>query len=265
MSQIVTTPIALPLTGSLHARFRSARKEANISRDDLAAALGVSYKTIQNYETGNTRPGLEALQRLASMAGVEVTDLLPGNAEGPGEAVEPGVSLGNGTVPVPQYGHVGAGDGRVPPKQIGVLHVTPAEYALDFAEPPRVITTEIGDRYAPAERFGYFIVDGDSAAPVFFDRERVPVQLLDPEKSFANDLLFVFRWAGEYQLKRLRRLPGGVIRATSLNPGIEPFEFRLADEEDFAVVALARVSQKQQIYTALVGRFLRAEGYGSMK
>lgn len=170
------------------------------------------------------------------------------------------VALLGTTVPVPQYGHVGAGPARVPPQQVGVIHVTPTEYAIDFAEPPRVVSDPvIGDRYRPSDRFGYFIIDGDSAAPVFFDRERVPVQILTPEQRFANDLLYVFRWQGEFQIKRLRLLPGGTVRAYSLNPSIEPFEFKVADEEDFAVVALARVSQKQQLYTALVGRFLRID------
>ncbi|HEX9951239.1 MAG TPA: S24 family peptidase [Rubricoccaceae bacterium] len=159
-------------------------------------------------------------------------------------------------VEVPRYGHVGAGAARVPPKQVGIVRVSPAAYTVDFGEPPRVI----GNRYAPSGRFGYFIIDGDSAAPVFFDRERVPVQLLEPERRFANDLLYVFRWQGEYQIKRLRLLDrNGRIRASSLNPSIDPFEFHVDEQDDFAVVALARMSHKQQIYTALVGRFLRSD------
>ena len=100
---------------------------------------------------------------------------------------------------------------------------------------------------------------------MFFDRERVPVQMLPPERSFANDLLYVFRWEGEYQIKRLRlvRPPRetrpALVRARSLNPAVDDFEFDVADDTDFAVVALARMGHKQQIYTALVGRFFRTD------
>ena len=244
----------------------SSKAQSGLSWKSFADRLGLTTETLRLYRNGSQAPPPTKYEELAANLGVSKRDLvvaLSGDRSRDEAAIPHDDFAGPGDDPdavvaVPQYGHVGAGDGRVPPKRVGTLHVTLAEYAHDFAEPPRRVSSELGDRYAPGNRFGYFIIDGDSAAPVFFDRERVPVQLLDPERTFANDLLYVFRWQGEYQIKRLRLRPDGTVRASSLNPSIDPFEFKVADEEDFAVVALARVSQKQQLYTALVGRLFDA-------
>ena len=264
--------LILPVS-SIAERLREAREIASLTQDQLAERAPFSKRTLVRYEKGETEPGAKMVSEVARITGVSYEWLRGGEgqmfdgdvpADTPGKLATSGDTFASpeddpdAVVAVPQYGHVGAGDGRVPPRRVGTLRVTLAEYAHDFAEPPRRISTDLGDRYAPGDRFGYFIIDGDSAAPVFFDRERVPVQLLEPERTFANDLLYVFRWQGEYQIKRLRLRPDGTVRASSLNPSIDPFEFKVADEEDFAVVALARVSQKQQLYTALVGRLFDA-------
>lgn len=106
---------------------------------------------------------------------------------------------------------------------------------------------------------------GDSAAPVYFDRERVPVEMLpEPTQHFRNDTVYVFYLeeedgGGDFMLKRLRRMPGGKVEAESLNPGLKPFIFSPTSAHDFAVVAIAREPTKQQLYASLIGRFMRNE------
>lgn len=156
------------------------------------------------------------------------------------------------TVRVPEYGEVGAGPGRIPLEVVSYREITVREFVMDFGQrpPPSGVVTGRG----------YFTVVGDSAAPIYFDRERVPVEELpDPTQRFRQDTVYVFRWEGDLMLKRLRKLEGGRIRAYSLNPSIDPFHFRPEGEHDFAVVAIAREPQKQQLYAVLVGRFLRFE------
>lgn len=186
--------------------------------------------------------------------------LLPGQNDGGKGALpatlSPGVELSESeeteTVRVPEYGEVGAGPGRVPLEVVRYREVTVREFVMDFGlrPPPTGVVTGRG----------YFTVIGDSAAPIYFDRERVPVEELPaPTQDFHQDTVYVFRWGGDLMLKRLRRLEGGRVRAYSLNPSIEPFHFQPAEDDDFAVVAIAREHQKQQLYAALVGRFFRFE------
>ena len=75
----------MPLSGSTADRIRAARKAANVSRDGLAGAIGLSYKTIQNYETGNTSPDTSTLESIAKVVGVATSDLLPSNEESGGD------------------------------------------------------------------------------------------------------------------------------------------------------------------------------------
>lgn len=156
------------------------------------------------------------------------------------------------SIPVPVFGTVGAGDGRDALEPDSWVTVSADEYIVDFgAAPP--------SPGAHALRFGYFTVNGDSAAPVYFDRERVPVEVFPhPTQAFTNDAVLVYRLDNDYQLKRLRRLRDGSIEARSLNPAVETFTFSPTGD-DFAVVAQARVTQKQQLYGAMVSRFMRDE------
>ena len=212
------------------------KRSSNITA--LANALGVSRLWL---ETGRG-------QMLSEVS--PPSPALPAETEGDSTSDLTGADTE--TVRVPEYGEVGAGPGRVPLEVVSYREITVREFVVDFGQrpPPSGIVTGRG----------YFTVVGDSAAPIYFDRERVPVEELpDPTQRFRQDTVYVFRWEGDLMLKRLRKLEGGRIRAYSLNPSIEPFHFRPEGEHDFAVVAIAREPQKQQLYAVLVGRFLRFE------
>lgn len=58
------------------AKLREARKRMGMTQAALAAELGVSSRTIINYEKGKVPPSRQTLERLASILNVSVDDLL---------------------------------------------------------------------------------------------------------------------------------------------------------------------------------------------
>lgn len=66
------------------AKLVGCRNRSGLSQTELAKAIGVSLRTIQNWEGGETRPpGGEKVRRLAAVLGVPIAYLLE---EDPGQA-----------------------------------------------------------------------------------------------------------------------------------------------------------------------------------
>jgi phage repressor protein C with HTH and peptisase S24 domain len=102
-----------------------------------------------------------------------------------------------------------------------------------------------------------FEVVGDSAVPVYYDGEDVPVEVKGRTQEFEQDTVYVFRYQKkDVMIKRLRRLDDDRIRAQSLNPGIDD-QILYHHEHDFAILGRVIDNKKQQLYTSLVNRFLR--------
>jgi transcriptional regulator with XRE-family HTH domain len=53
------------VTTSLAQKIRQARVDADLTREELAVALGVSLSTVVRYETGRTEPTYSKLARVA--------------------------------------------------------------------------------------------------------------------------------------------------------------------------------------------------------
>ncbi|MGI2329699.1 helix-turn-helix domain-containing protein [Planococcus sp. YIM B11945] len=64
----------------VHDRIRKLRDKENLSREDFAKALGVTYDAMSKYETGKRRPDYETLQKIADYFNVS-TDYLLGRDE----------------------------------------------------------------------------------------------------------------------------------------------------------------------------------------
>lgn len=62
-------------------RIRDLREDADLKQSELAAATGISQKTLSNYESGRTNPDSYAIIRLAEYFNV-TTDYLLGVTEG---------------------------------------------------------------------------------------------------------------------------------------------------------------------------------------
>lgn len=63
---------------TLGARLRAARDAKHLSRQQLAAALGRSEKSIQNYEADETEPPASAVRDIAEATGCDPAWLLTG-------------------------------------------------------------------------------------------------------------------------------------------------------------------------------------------
>lgn len=58
-------------------RLREARIQANMTQAELAKAVGLTARTIQNYELGDRRPrDYEVVEKLANAVGVRLEDLM---------------------------------------------------------------------------------------------------------------------------------------------------------------------------------------------
>ena len=61
---------------------KATRKNKGISQKELGKALGVSGSMIGQYETGQRKPRLDTLRRIADALGVEWTELVPEEQQG---------------------------------------------------------------------------------------------------------------------------------------------------------------------------------------
>lgn len=64
----------------VHTRIRNLREKNNISREEFAKKIDVSYAALSKYETGKRQPDYETLQKIADYFDVS-TDYLLGRAE----------------------------------------------------------------------------------------------------------------------------------------------------------------------------------------
>jgi len=62
-------------------KFKAVRMQAGISQDKLAVALGISKRTIRNYETGQTLPPSDRLPIIAKYFGVPIESLITEDEE----------------------------------------------------------------------------------------------------------------------------------------------------------------------------------------
>ena len=79
-------------TGEQHSTFagrvKAAREAQNLTRDELAARLGLTPKTLAGWESGKTRPRSNKTQMLAAILNVSLRWLISGIAESAQEGVQ---------------------------------------------------------------------------------------------------------------------------------------------------------------------------------
>ncbi|MBQ3285175.1 MAG: helix-turn-helix transcriptional regulator [Ruminococcus sp.] len=69
-------------------RLQLLRKQQKISRTKLAEMSGISPRTIQNYETGTSKPKVESVEKLAAALGQSARYLMYGIKTEPKEHIE---------------------------------------------------------------------------------------------------------------------------------------------------------------------------------
>lgn len=71
-----------PVDVQVGARIRAFRKQAKVSQEALAKAMGVSFQQVQKYENGTNRVSASRMVRATALLGVSVSDLLPSDEKG---------------------------------------------------------------------------------------------------------------------------------------------------------------------------------------
>jgi len=211
------------------------REKLGWSRADLEERSGVAARAIRAYEREGQEPSAsrwEAIRDAFAEAGEgsQVPDRQP--AKMPRK------------IEVRHFGRVGAGPGR----QLGdyeTVTLSRKEYVSRF-----------GGRDPDA--VGLWECDGDSAAPVFFDGEDIAVEVIGGTQEFKSEQIYVFRRGRDAMVKRLRRMEDDTVWGQSLNPSIADIKVD-PSTEDFEVLGRVIDTAKQQLYTSLVGRFMRTE------
>lgn len=67
-------------------RIRAAREGLGLSQEDLARSLSLSVRSIGRFESGDSNPSIDTLQRVAEALQVSPAWLLTGEGRGPAEA-----------------------------------------------------------------------------------------------------------------------------------------------------------------------------------
>lgn len=201
-----------------------------------ASRVGISKGAFTRIWKEGTMPGAELLQRIAASKGVSIDWLLLGRgqpfAAAPfnapvhvlrGEelrpAAEPAAEPASDAqfVGIPLYRlHAAAGHGPA----VG-QDATADVIAFKREWIRRELHCEPQDLYM-------LYVEGESMEPVLRSRDIVLVDRRNAEK-IPQDGIYVVRLNGSLLVKRVQRLPGGVLRVTSENASYEPFTVKLSD------------------------------------
>lgn len=127
-------------------------------------------------------------------------------------------------VSIPLYDvHADAGDGAVVDSElvVDVLHFKQEWLRAEL-------------RASPADLY-LINVDGESMEPTLRPGDIILVDNRDQAQ--ARDGIYVLRMANTLLVKRLQRLPGGVIKVSSDNPAYSPFEIHADNvDEGFAII-----------------------------
>jgi phage repressor protein C with HTH and peptisase S24 domain len=212
------------------------------ARSVTAEKLGVSLVSIQNYENGTREPSATFVVNFAKMAGVSLEWLLLGEGQMLKQAASDVASvsgsdsghcvcldtLGNPVdldefVFIPRYnlkaaaGHGATTEGEKP------------MFSMAF----RRYWVENYLRATPTD-LSVISVKGDSMEGVLNDRD---VILLNTSDTQASSGLYVLRVDGDLVVKRVQRLPGGILRVISANEAYATFDVDLNNPPaDFGVI-----------------------------
>ena len=235
-------------TADLPKRLKLVLDHQKMSREQLAELCDVSMPTVSRWLNGKSNPYRKYLHLIADATPFRLEWLESGEGPPKDELGELELDVGEDREPqmvtVRHFGDVSAGPGRVNLEAVSHEVMPRTQYHILF-----------GSR-RPG-RVGLFRVRGDSAAPTYFDGEDVPVEIQQDVSRFRDDGVYVYRYRDDRQLKRLRRLEGGTVRARSLNPGIDDQTLK-PTENEFQVLAEVIQTSKQQLYSSMIGRFMRS-------
>jgi phage repressor protein C with HTH and peptisase S24 domain len=218
---------------ALATRLRELRKAKGLSQQQLALKLGWGQSRIGNYESegkSNREPSIEDLHAIAAALNVSIDQIL--ETTGPGAA----------TMREPPKGYlrpISTWDRPedLPEGQFGFLQHLDA-YLSAGNGGPSVEAVERTDKSTPFRSdwlrsqgwnpHTHFTMrcKGDSMEPTIQDGAPVVIDTSDAGRRVQTGRIYALSIDGELLLKRLDKLPGGVLRVRSDNsaPMYAPFE-----------------------------------------
>lgn len=225
---------------ALGERIRSARSALGVSRNEAANVVGVSLSTFQAWEAGEREPDATKLSALARQYGLAADWLLFGTG--------PMLANGNGVAGTALAGHVQAvADTRGNAVDLAEFVFIP-RYNLQAAAGHGAAVEDEAPMFSMAFR-RYWIehylhaspadlavisVKGDSMEGVLNNKD---VILLNTADNQPTSGLYVLRVEGDLIVKRVQRLPGGLLRVISANEAYPTFDVDLnSPPADFDII-----------------------------
>lgn len=213
------------------ARLKEARGFYDDSQKQMAARLGVPYRTYQGWENRVAPPKPEALNRLVEL-GFSADWLLRGvqpMRRQTGEMFEALVEIEReegpgGVVDVPLFTSTRAAAGG------GAVIEAEAVRMVSFDE--AMLRRELG--VAPRE-LALIAAEGESMEPTIRAGELLLFDRSEHGKR-PRDGIFIVRLEGSMMVKRLQPMPGLTIAVSSENPAFQPFVIRLDEATDFEIL-----------------------------
>lgn len=220
----------------LGGRIRAVRDlVARMSRDDFAQHLQMTRSSLQLYEENKREPKPSLLRAMAAKFGIGAGWLLTGEGPMRQERTETDTApcacldtLGNPVdleefVFIPRYnlqasaGHGATTDGEKPVFSMAFRRYWIANYL-----------------HADPHDLSVISVKGDSMEGVLNDKD---VILINRSDTYAASGLFVLRIDGDLVVKRVQRLPGGMLEISSANEAYKPFSVDSHNPpDDFSII-----------------------------
>lgn len=205
-----------PLSQGIGQRIEQIR--GRLTQQAFAKSIGISKRTLIRYEKEDRLPDAEVIACICERYTADLTWLITG--KGDPFLPEP---VEEDCVQIPKY-DIGASAG-------------PGAFVEAVGE-PELISVDLQwlrqELHVNPSDVSMIYVRGDSMQPTIMDGDML---LVSSHVEQIRDGIYVSRYDGLLQVKRLQRQPKGVIRVTSDNPAYDSFTVNLQDEgTDFAIV-----------------------------
>lgn len=232
------------------ARLRAAwdsRADKSLTQEAAAARMGMTQSGVSQYLTGRIPVGLEAALKFAALLGIKAEEINPRVADlfrhvtpevgSPHPRLRPIVEWKNADeldpnqhVILPRLEvHLSAGNGDGPRDSEPAAYNAGQAYRADFVK---------RKGWSPKTHFSMY-VKGDSMEPTIPDGSVVVIDISD--KRIRSGSIYAVKVDDELRLKRLHKLPGGVVRVESDNPAPRYKAFEVGGEtaKGFKVIGRA--------------------------
>lgn len=192
-------------------RIRAFREALGLTQQEMAAKIGVPFRTFQSYESGSSTPKFAYLQRLAEL-GCDIAWLITGIPAAPMSApVSQPQPDAPATRAIPLYdAQFSAGKGLLPPEN---------EWSQDVKLPEDWVRRVTG---RPPKNLIMAQAEGDSMEPTISSGDEMLIDITD--RLLTNGKIYALSVAGTLLVKRIQLSVSGIIKLISDNKDYDPEE-----------------------------------------